>query len=62
MAKAIVEISERWVQEDGECQPCPMCQDVIYGKAYRMVIDIGEKTTETPIVICSSCYELSQKE
>lgn len=55
--KPIVEITERWVEEDGQCQECPMCGDKIYGKAYRMVIDIGEKTVETPIVLCNSCKE-----
>lgn len=61
MAEVLLEISFYWKEEKTECQPCYLCNDIIYSDAYRLIFNIGEKVNETNIVLCNSCFNAIQE-
>lgn len=58
MAEAFIEISIDWKEEKTECQPCHACDEIIYSSAYRMIVLIGDKRTETDFCLCNSCFNV----
>lgn len=56
MAGLSISISSDWVKKLGNCEPCKNCEDLIYGNRYNLEITIANKTSETKISLCESCY------
>lgn len=52
----LLEISFRFKEEQTACEPCFLCDDIIYSSTYRLVFDIANRTEETEIILCQSCY------
>lgn len=59
MAEVILKIELEWREVPTTCEPCSMCEEIIYGKQYRLFLNTkcekGEPETE--IILCQSCYE-----
>lgn len=60
MAKLLFEIVKIWHEEETECQQCVMCEEIIYSNVYRLCFKIAERTEETNIILCQSCYNAVQ--
>ena len=57
MASILLEISTKWEKEPTQCQDCFICQDKIFSDANRLIFVIGEKESESDIVLCNSCFD-----
>lgn len=62
MANVLLEISFSYQEEKTECQPCYVCEDVIYSNVYRLVFTLSGKIEETNICLCNSCYNAVSKQ
>lgn len=49
-------ISQSWVQKPGECLPCMVCKDLIYGNRYNLEVTVFMTKKETEANLCESCY------
>lgn len=49
-------VSAEWVPKDGDCSPCAVCKEPIYGKRYNLEIEIAGKKDETALNLCEPCY------
>jgi hypothetical protein len=50
----------KWLTSDGDCSPCYVCKEPIYGKKVTLVIATATKQQETKVRLCESCYGLSK--
>lgn len=62
MAKAFIEISIDFKEEPTKCEPCVVCEDLIFSKVYRMVVLVGNTREETNIILCNSCFDAFSKQ
>jgi hypothetical protein len=54
----LISIDIVWTPEDPEGQNCKLCQDPIFGKAWRLSFWVNKNSfSDTETVICSNCYE-----
>jgi hypothetical protein len=52
MAKPLLTINIDWREVLTTCEPCCVCEDIIYGKQYRLYLN-NEPTDK---VVCEPCY------
>lgn len=67
MAKLTVkiEVQNIWLEELTDLSQCEGCQEIIYGKMFRLCIApkagcVHLRGHETNMVLCQSCYELTK--
>lgn len=54
MAEAVIKFSTEWRLVPTTCEPCTVCQDIIYGKQYQLFMNpSGAIDTK----LCESCYD-----
>lgn len=45
-----------WQTEDANCEPCFLCEDMIFSKVNRLIFVVGNKKELSKICLCNSCY------
>ena len=58
-AKLSIDIAVAWIKKPGECNPCVVCGDLIYGERYNLELTCGHMATATSVNICTPCFEKS---
>jgi hypothetical protein len=59
MANPLIVFTTEWRLVPTTCDPCTVCEDIIYGKQYQLFIQPGGATDK---ILCASCYVEVSKE
>jgi hypothetical protein len=59
MANPLIVFTTEWRLVPTTCDPCTVCEDIIYGKQYQLHV---QRIGATDVILCESCHEVAMKE
>lgn len=62
MAEVFFKIESFWQKEPTKCEPCFLCEDLIFSDTNRLCFKIGNRIDQSDICLCNSCFELIKKD
>lgn len=59
MPNNIIEFELQWKEVPTTCEPCCVCEEIIYGKQYQLFTDPGGAADT---ILCQACYECLEED
>lgn len=56
MSNELFDLGVNWDKDSGDCTPCAVCNEPIYGNKYSCILEVGEQSDPMDVVLCESCY------